>query len=75
MKVTNKMKMAAVAACMVGGYFLYAGNSGNEMNDLALINIEALAGGEGSRYYCFGDGSVECYGQYVECKIDNFRFR
>lgn len=75
MKATNKIKVAAIVACLTGGYFLYTGNSGDKMNDLALVNIEALAGGEGSGYYCFGSGSVECHGHYVKSMIDNYSLK
>lgn len=75
MKVTNKIKVAAIVACLTGGYFLYTGNSGDKMNDLTLVNIEALAGGESSGYFCFGDGSVDCDGYYVKSKIDNYSLK
>lgn len=75
MRVNNKMKVAAVVACLVGICFLDTGNSNEKMTALVLANAEALASGEGSGYYCFGEGSVECRGYYVKAIIDNYSLK
>lgn len=75
MRVKNKMKVAAVVACLAGVCFLDTGNSNEKMTALVLANAEALASGEGSGYYCLGEGSVECRGYYVEVKVDNYSLK
>lgn len=66
MRVNNKMKVAAVVACLVGICFLDTGNSNEKMTALVLANAEALASGE---------GSVECRGYYVKAIIDNYSLK
>jgi hypothetical protein len=55
---------------------LYVGNRQQKVHfsEMALSNIEALADGEGDGYtYCFGSGTVECFGVKVELKITGLR--
>jgi len=47
------IKSAFVAAFIaVAGYAAYNTQKDTEMSDLAMANVEALAGGEGSGYDC-----------------------
>ena len=37
--------------------------------DIILQNVEALASGETMEVFCYGSGSVDCYGAKVEVRI------
>ena len=47
----------------------------NDLNNLVIKNIEALAEDVyyEEDYYCYGRGSVDCYGDKVEMKIEGYR--
>lgn len=68
-------KLTIVASAIVAGSYLYQ-QKDNSFNNLAIQNIEALAEDE---YYgdifCYGLGSVDCYGDWVEMKIEDYRLR
>lgn len=73
MKRKNVMKVILLVLCMAGGCLFQFGNKQAVLNDLAMDNIEALAGGEGTGgYTCLGSGSVDCHGDYVEIKVDGY---
>ena len=55
--------------CLIAGFYFWS-NQKNELPALVLDNIEALAYGEhGDRVNCYGDGSVDCDGDWVEMRI------
>lgn len=65
----KKLKLIGFVVCLVAG-FCFWGNQKNDLPTLLLENIEALAYGEhGDGGNCYGDGSVECNGDWVEMKI------
>lgn len=67
------LKGIVIIACIAGAYCLYTDQSNNVTN-LALANIEALASGENSgSFHCFGDGSIDCLGEKVEMKVNTSR--
>lgn len=67
------LKLILATCIVIAGYFLYL-QEDNYLNDLAVKNIEALAGNEYEEdYYCYGTGSVDCHGNKVEMKIEGFR--
>ncbi|RHR91197.1 NVEALA domain-containing protein [Parabacteroides sp. AF14-59] len=65
----NKLKLVGFMVCLIAGFYFWS-NQKNELPALALDNIEALAYGEhGDRVKCYGDGSVDCDGDWVEMRI------
>lgn len=65
----KKLKLVGFTFCLVAGIYL-GSNQNNEISTLVLDNIEALAYGEhGGIVRCYGDGSVDCHGYWVEMKI------
>lgn len=65
----KKLKLIGFVVCLVAGCCFWA-NQKNDLPVLLLENIEALANGEhGDRVKCYGDGSLECAGYWVEMKI------
>ncbi|WP_294592407.1 NVEALA domain-containing protein [uncultured Bacteroides sp.] len=64
MKKFIKIGFVAVFAA-IAGYGVYANQKNDSMSDLALANVEALAGGEGSssdcNTYCQPDSRYTCY--------------
>lgn len=65
----KKLKLIGFVACLVAGFCFWT-NRKNDLPTLLLKNIEALANGEhGSGGNCYGDGSIECNGYWVEMKI------
>ena len=67
------LKLTLATGIVIAVYFLYL-QENNYLNDLAVTNIEALAENEYEEdYYCYGTGSVDCYGDKVEMKIEGFR--
>ncbi|MCS2891206.1 NVEALA domain-containing protein [Parabacteroides faecis] len=65
----NKLKLIGFMVCLIAGFYFWS-NQKNELPALVLDNIEALAYGEhGDRVNCYGDGSVDCYGYWVEMRI------
>lgn len=69
MNMKNKLKLIGLAVCLISGFCIWS-NQKDDSPILLLENIEALANGEGGdRVYCYGDGSVDCYGYLVEMKI------
>ena len=44
----------AVAAALFAGYCAYSGQNSNELSDVALANVEALAQSETAKYKCKG---------------------
>lgn len=65
----NKLKLVGVIVCLIAGICFWT-NKRNELPALILENIEALAYGEnGSGVNCYGDGSIDCAGDWVKMKI------
>ncbi|GGJ96663.1 NVEALA domain-containing protein [Parabacteroides faecis] len=65
----NKLKLVGFMVCLIAGFYFWS-NQKNELPALVLDNIEALAYGEhGDRVNCYGDGSVDCDGDWVEMRI------
>lgn len=65
----NKLKLAGVIACLIAG-ICFGTNQKSELPALVLENIEALAYGEhGDGVNCYGDGSIDCAGDWVKVKI------
>lgn len=64
------IKCVVVTCGVIVGCYQYSQKE-NNISDVVLQNIEALAGGE---YYedtfCYGRGSVDCLGHKVEMKIE-----
>lgn len=65
-----KKKILAVAMCMVCAISTFISlNTEQKMDDLLLMNVEALASGEGNvPIDCIGKGSVDCPGREVKVK-------
>jgi hypothetical protein len=71
-----KMKTICLLTGLAGGILLCMGNRKQEINfnEIALSNIEALAGGENDAHdYCLGSGAIDCYGEKVELRISGLR--
>jgi len=65
----NKLKLVGFIVCLIACFYFWS-NQKNELPALVLDNIEALAYGEhGDRVKCYGDGSVDCDGDWVEMRI------
>lgn len=63
------IKITICAVCIVAAY-LGSRQAENEVTELVNSNVEALAGGEDyTTVFCYGSGSVDCYGNWVEMKI------
>lgn len=62
-----KKKVFVIALCLICGISTFFSlNSKQEIDDLLLANIEALAFGEGVPVDCMGYGSVDCPGKGVK---------
>ena len=58
----NILKATLVAAfALIAGFNVYNSQKSDVMSELALANVEALAGGESGGYYCCSPYSYECY--------------
>jgi hypothetical protein len=69
----KRMNLKTVILLMgiIGGLSLFSGKEKKEMTELAIHNVEALAGGEGgSPAYCYGTGSIDCYSFKVAIRVD-----
>ena len=66
----KKLKLVGFVICLIAGCY-FGSTPKNNLPYLLLENVEALAYGEhGNGANCYGDGSVECYGYWVEMKIE-----
>ena len=66
----KKLKLVGFVTCLIVGCY-FGSTPKNNLPSLLLENVEALAYGEhGNGANCYGDGSVECYGYWVEMKIE-----
>lgn len=64
------IKCVVVACGVIAGCYLYSQKE-NNISDVVLQNIEALAEDEYSEAtFCYGRGSVDCFGRKVEMKIE-----
>lgn len=71
----NKLKTAGFMVCLIAGFCFWT-NQQNDLPVLMLENIEALANGESTvGGYCYGDGSLECRGDWVELRIIGTRLK
>lgn len=68
------LKLTLAICLVVTSYYLYL-QKNNGFNDLVIKNIEALAEDEYHEedVYCYGTGSIDCYGDKVEMKIEGYR--
>lgn len=65
----KKLKLVGFATCLIAGCY-FGSTPKNDLPSLLLENVEALAYGEHEdRAYCYGDGSVDCDGDWVEMRI------
>ena len=66
----KKLKLVGFVTCLIVGCY-FGSTPKNNLPSLLLENVEELAYGEhGNGANCYGDGSVECYGSWVEMKIE-----
>lgn len=66
----KKLKLVGFVTCLIVGCY-FGSTPKNNLPSLLLENVEALAYGEhGNGANCYGDGSVECNGYWVEMKIE-----
>ena len=57
----NFLKMAFVAVIVtVIGTYVFNAQKSEGLSDVALANVEALAGGDDGNWYCVGDVDI-CY--------------
>ena len=66
MEMKKIMKITLVAAFItIAGYGVYTSQKSNNISELALANVEALAAGEGSSSecgtYCKSDDRYTCF--------------
>ena len=66
------LKLLTGIVCLTGIYFC-AQTEKENLTDLALDNIEALAQGENTNLYCFGEGDIDCKGIKVKKRFEGFR--
>ena len=68
------LKLPLVICLITASCYLYL-QKDNDLNNLVIKNIEALAEDEyyEEDYYYYGIGSVDCYGDKVEMKIEGYR--
>ena len=73
-KKTFKLVLG-LATIIAAGYLYTKQSSENNMTDLVYANIEALATPEDEYIdvLCLGEGSVDCYGDWVKRKYINCR--
>lgn len=65
-------KISLCVVCFTAICFL-GKQKNNKISELVLCNVEALAENESYIHvYCYGDGSVDCYGRNVEMKIEGY---
>lgn len=71
------IKLGLVSLCLLGGIYFTYNSEKSLLNDLALKNIEALAGGEypTENYRCFGRGDIDCHGYKVERAYTGFSLK
>lgn len=56
-----KILLVVVSVVVAGIFMAYSDTRNNELSDLMLENVEALAAGEYEPIYrCYGSGSVYC---------------
>lgn len=75
MKKMSMIKIIAVTICLVTSCLVYIQSKSDELSELVLDNIEALASNEGTDGYCFGSGEVDCYGYLVKLKIEGYKLK
>jgi hypothetical protein len=68
-------KVALVIVSLVGlSSFFYLSTTKKAVSNVALANIEALAGGEDiGNYVCFETGNVDCNGHKVKVAVIGLR--
>lgn len=66
----KKLKLVGFVTCLIVGCY-FGSTPKNNLPSLLLENVEALAYGEhGNGAKCYGDGSVDCNGDWVEMRIE-----
>ena len=63
-----KLLIVFIAACIVAACPFLTVKIENT-TDITLQNVEALASGETMEVFCYGSGSIDCYGAKVEVRI------
>lgn len=66
------LKFLTGIICLTGMYFC-AQTEKENLADLALENVEALAQGENTNFLCFGEGDIDCNGIKVKKRYDGLR--
>lgn len=66
------LKFLVGSICLLGTYF-YAQPEKENLTDLALENVEALAQDEYTNYICLGQGDIDCDGIKVKRRFDGLR--
>ena len=64
-----KLLFVFIVGCMIASGPFLTVKINNEV-DITLQNVEALASGETFEVYCFGSGSIDCYGKKVEFRCE-----
>ena len=63
----TKVIFLCVVVCAAFSIYSYiAHNKEHTLEDLALMNVEALASGEIGMIMCLGDGSIDCPTTHVK---------
>ncbi len=66
------LKFLTGIVCLTGIYFC-AQTEKENLTDLALDNIEALAQNENTNFLCYGEGDIDCNGIKVKTRYDGLR--
>ena len=72
----KKIKATLVVVSLVGlmSFFYLSKTNKKAVSNVALANIEALAGGEDiGNYVCFDTGNVDCNGHKVKVAVIGLR--
>ena len=69
------LKLPLVICLITASCYLYL-QKDNDLNNLVIKNIEALANNENGQsdknYSCFGTGEIDCYGDKVDTKYEGY---
>jgi len=71
----SKLKLVGIIVVLITGFCFWSKQK-SELSALALENIEALANGEGGNgVNCYGDGPIDCAGDFVKMKISGLSLK
>lgn len=66
----KKLKLVGFVTCLIASSY-FGSAPKNDLPSLLLENVEAVAYGEhGNGAKCYGEGSVDCDGDWVEMRIE-----